>query len=104
MVGSDFIAHVAFAGVAAVGGFFFAIGGLFFLMLGAFELVIGIGLLNLANWARILTIVCAAIGLAAASLGVLGALVHFLPVLMMRRAITARELTRSSSGISRNRT
>jgi hypothetical protein len=87
MLGSDFIAHrlvglpmVFFAGIATVGG-------LFFLTLGVFELVIGIGLLNLANWARILTMVFAAIGLVAAALGALGALAHVLPVLMMRRLI-----------------
>jgi hypothetical protein len=90
MLGSDFIAHrlVNMPALSVAGTAVFVGIGLFFLLAGAFQLVIAIGLLNLANWARVLTMVFAAIGLAAAALGVLGALVHFLPVLMMRRAIT----------------
>ncbi len=87
MLGSEFIAHIVVGVPMFVVAGIATVGGLFFLMLGAFELVIAIGLLNLANWARILTIVCAAIGLAAAAVGALGALAHFLPVLMMRRLI-----------------
>jgi hypothetical protein len=70
MLGSDFITHrllglpaVAVAGVAVFVGI-----GLLFLLSGAVGLVIAISLLNLANWARIVTMVFAVIGVAAAAL------------------------------------
>ena len=86
LVGSGFLAQrmaplaLIFAGLATIGG-------VFLLLLGVFDLVLGIGLLNLANWARLVTMVCAAIGLAGAALGVLTALAHLFPVLLMRRAV-----------------
>jgi hypothetical protein len=87
LVGSGFLAqHMAplpliFAGLATIGG-------VFLILLAVFDLVLGIGLLKLANWARLVTMVFAAIGLVFAALGTLGAMVHFFPFLMMRRAVS----------------
>jgi hypothetical protein len=87
MLGSEFLANrlaggqrVFFAGLAGVGG-------ILFLLFGVFELVVAIGLLNLANWARLITMIGAAIGLVLAALGTFGAAIHFFPVLITRRMV-----------------
>ncbi len=52
----------------------------------ALDVVTGIGLLNMRNWARVLTIVIVGIGLFFAALGILSGLLHF------RIFLTFREL------------
>jgi len=49
----------------------------------------GIGLLKLRNWARILTIVLAGLGLCSAVFGILMALLHFRIFVTLREAIVA---------------
>jgi hypothetical protein len=49
-----------------------AVGGVILIVLGVIAGVIGIGLWKLANWARIVTIVCAVIGILGAVVGMIG--------------------------------
>jgi hypothetical protein len=64
----------------ALGGplaIFGAFAGVAFLIFAALYVVCGVGLLKLANWARILTIVLVALGLVFSAFGAFGAMVAF---------------------------
>jgi hypothetical protein len=66
------------AGVGA--GFLAGLGavlGVVILVFAALDVLLGWGLWKLKNWARIVTIVLAAIGIAGALFGLLGAFLHF---------------------------
>jgi hypothetical protein len=67
--------------------------GIFFLAWAAFDAFIGIGLLKLQNWARIVTIVLAGLGLFFSAVGLLFSLTHvfgfFFFGLLVRRIIVA---------------
>ena len=67
-------------GLATLMGFLGAGVGIFFLVWGVIDVLIGIGLLKLKNWARIVTIVFAAIGACFQIFGLLTSLAHFNPV------------------------
>lgn len=54
-----------------------AFAGVLFLILAALYIACGVGLLKLANWARILTVVLIAIGLAFTVLGLFQAMMPF---------------------------
>ncbi len=51
--------------------------GIFLLLIGIVDIVLGVGLLQVKEWARIVSIVLAGIGAALGVLGLLGGLVHF---------------------------
>lgn len=70
--------------LAQIGG---TVIGLLFLVFAALYLVGGIGLWKLQNWARILVIVLCSLGAFFNGLGVLVALFHFHPLLVVWRAI-----------------
>ncbi len=61
--------------IAGLGG---AMAAVVFLLCAALSIVVGIGLLKLLNWARILTIVLAAIGLVFGLLGIVSGLAHLI--------------------------
>lgn len=65
---------------SALGGplaIFGAFAGVAFLIFAALYVTCGVGLLKLANWARILTIILVALGLLFAAFGAFGAMVAF---------------------------
>lgn len=64
-----------------------AILGAFFVVLGAVYVFVGVSLLNLANWARTVTIVLAAISLFFAALGVFAGGMHFFLFFAFRRVM-----------------
>jgi hypothetical protein len=51
--------------------------GIFFLIIAAVDVALAIGLLNLKEWARIVTIVLTGIGAALGLLGLLAGFIHF---------------------------
>jgi hypothetical protein len=77
-------ARPGFGIVAGIGG---AVLGVFFLVFAAFYLITAIGLMKLQNWARILVIILCGVGVFFYALGVMGALFHFHPMLVLWRAI-----------------
>ena len=87
LLGSNFLANRAPGLPGVLIGLGGTLLGVFIAGLGALYLVAGIGLLALKEWARILTMVVAGIGLIFAALAVMGGLVHFLIVLAFRRLI-----------------
>ena len=74
-------------GMGMVAGVGTVIIGLIMLGVGAVYILMGVGLWKLQNWARILTIVFAALGVCFYGLGILGALMHFHIFLLFWRAI-----------------
>jgi hypothetical protein len=85
MVGGTFVAAIlgnaargnggtAMAGMGAIIG---VVGGVFLLILAALYGALGWGMWGLKNWARIVTIVLAAIGACLQVLGLMGSLMHF---------------------------
>ncbi len=81
---ANMVARPGFGMAAGIGG---AILGVFFLAVGALYAVIGTGMLNLWNWLRILVIVLSFVGAFFYAAGILTALFHFHPVLVLWRAI-----------------
>jgi hypothetical protein len=81
---ANMIARPGFGMATAIGG---AVLGVFFLGVGALYAVIGTGMLNLWNWLRVLVIVLSFVGAFFYALGILTALLHFHPVLVLWRAI-----------------
>jgi hypothetical protein len=84
IVGGGFVATLmkqqGEAGSAGLAGIMAGLGaalGIFFLILAALDVAIAIGLLNLKEWARIVTIVLTGIGAALGLLGLLGGFIHF---------------------------
>jgi len=69
--------------MAGVGGVIFAV---ICLGVAALYLMVGLGFLKLQNWARILAIVMAALGLIVTGFAILGPLVHFHPIFLLWRA------------------
>jgi uncharacterized membrane protein (DUF2068 family) len=70
--------------MAGIGG---ALIGLMLLGVAAVYVIMGVGLWKLQNWARILTIVLAGLGVLFFGVGILGALFHFHILLLFWRAI-----------------
>jgi hypothetical protein len=70
--------------MAGIGG---AVLGGFFVVIAAVYAVVGAGFLKLQNWARVLTIVLCGLGVLFYALGILTALVHFHPLLVVWRAV-----------------
>ena len=81
---ANLAARPGFGMVAGVGG---AILGVFFLVFAAFYMITAVGLMKLQNWARILVIVLCGLGVFFNALGVLSALFHLHPLLVLWRAI-----------------
>lgn len=80
LLGGGFMATMMSQQQGAAAGLLGAIGaaaGVMFLLCAALSALVGWGLLKLKGWARIVTIVLAAIGIAGALLQVFGALAHF---------------------------
>ncbi len=80
MMGGGFIASVLSQQQGASAGLLAAVGaaaGVFFLVCAAIAVLLGWGLLKLKEWARIVTIVFAALGVLGGLLGLFGVLAHF---------------------------
>jgi hypothetical protein len=73
-----------FGMIAGIGG---AILGGFFLAFAAFYAITAVGLMKLQNWARILVIILCGLGVFFYALGVLSALFHLHPMLVLWRAL-----------------
>ncbi len=84
MVGS----MVARPGLGAMAGAVGVFVGVVFLGIAILYAVIGVGFLKLQNWARILVIVLSGLGVLLNGLGILGALVHLHPLLVVWRLIS----------------
>jgi hypothetical protein len=88
LLGGAMVANMAarpgFGMMAGVGGVVF---GVFFLIIAGVYALVGTGFLKLQNWARILTIVLSSLGVLSYGLGILSALFHLHPVLVLWRAI-----------------
>jgi hypothetical protein len=89
LFGGAIIATLGMSVPAAMVGVGVAIAAVFFFGLAALDVVTGIGLLNMRNWARVITIVLVGLGLFFAVLGLLSGLLHFRIFLMFREAIIA---------------
>lgn len=76
-----------YPGMAMLTGIGGAVIGLMLLGLAAVYVIMGVGLWKLQNWARLLTIVLAALGVVFYGVGILGALFHFHILLLYWRAI-----------------
>jgi len=88
LVGGAMVANMAMRpGMGMLAGVGGAILGVFFLAIAALYGVIGFGMLKLQNWARILVIVLSFIGALFNALGILTAMIHFHPALMLWRLI-----------------
>ncbi len=88
LLGGAMIANMAARpGMGMVAGIGGAILGVSFLGIAAVYAVMGIGFLKLQNWARILTIVLCGLGALFYALGILTALFHFHPAVVLWRAI-----------------
>jgi uncharacterized membrane protein (DUF2068 family) len=75
---------IASAGVAV---------GIFLILLAAIDILIGVGLMKLKEWARMTSIILAAIGAALGVLGLLGGFVHFvLFATIIRACVLAVEI------------
>jgi hypothetical protein len=81
---SNLAARPGFGMIAGIGG---AILGVFFLAFAVFYLITAIGLMKLQNWARILVIILCGLGVFFYALGVLSALFHLHPMLVLWRAL-----------------
>lgn len=81
---ANLAARPGFGVIAGIGG---AILGVFFLAFAAFYVITAMGLMRLQNWARILVIILCGLGVFFYALGVLSALFHLHPVLVLWRAI-----------------
>lgn len=80
MLGGGFIATIMSQQQRAGAGFLGAIGaaaGVFVIVCAALAIVLGLGLMKLKEWARIATIVLAAIGVVFGLLGLFTVLAHF---------------------------
>ena len=73
-------------GLGVMAGVGSAIIAVIFLGFAALYLMIGLGFLKLQNWARVLAIVLAALGLIVNGFAILGPLVHFHPIFLLWRA------------------
>ena len=73
-------------GLGNMAGLGSAIVAVIFLGFAALYLMIGLGFLKLQNWARVLAIVLAALGLIVNGFAILGPLVHFHPIFLLWRA------------------
>jgi hypothetical protein len=74
-------------GMGMFAGALGAIIGVVFLGFAILYLVVGIGFLKLQNWARVLVIVLSGLGALVNGLGILTALFHFHPLIVVGRAI-----------------
>ena len=86
LFGSAIVATLGMSVPASLVGIGVAMAAVFFFGLAALDVVTGIGLLNLRNWARLVTIVLVGLGLLFAVLGLLSSLLHFRIFLMFREA------------------
>ena len=87
IAGAAFIASLDFTGMPLLAGIG-AVGGVLLILFGAIYIVVGVGLLKLANWARLMTMALAATSLVFAFLA--GGLVYFpFWAFALRRFITA---------------
>jgi len=84
IVGGGFVATImnqqGQAGSAGLASMMAGLGaalGIFFLIIAAVDVALAIGLLNLKEWARIVTIVLTGLGAALGLLGLLGGFIHF---------------------------
>lgn len=83
MLGGGFIASMMSQQQGAGAGLLAAVGaaaGVFLLFCAAIAAFLGWGLLKLKNWARIVTIVFAALGAVGALFGIFAVLAHFAPI------------------------
>jgi len=88
LVGGAMVANMAMRpGMGMLAGVGGAILGVFFLAIAALYAVIGVGMLKLWNWARVLVIVLSGLGTLFNGLGVLTALFHLHPLLIVWRLI-----------------
>jgi hypothetical protein len=88
LLGGAMLANMAMRpGMGMLAGIGGAILGVFFLGIAALYGVIGFGMLKLQNWARILVIVLSFIGAFFNAIGILTAMIHFHPALMLWRLI-----------------
>ena len=87
MMGGVILSRMAATPIGMMGGVGVAFVSVFFLAIAVLYVVVGVGLWKLLNWARILTIVLVGLSTIIHILGVLGALVHFHPLLFVWRAI-----------------
>jgi hypothetical protein len=81
---ANLTARPGFGGLAAIGGVLL---GVFFLAFAAFYVATAVGLMKLRNWARILVIIICAVGVCFYAVGLLSALFHLQPVLVLWRAV-----------------
>ena len=81
---ANLTARPGFGMLAGIGG---VILGVFFLAFAAFYVVTAVGLMKLQNWARILVIILCGVGVCFYALGVLSALFHLHPLLVLWRAM-----------------
>ena len=87
-LGGPMVSRMAmYPGMGMVAGIGTVIIGLIMLGVAAVYILMGVGLWKLQNWARILTIVLAGLGVLFYGVSILGALVHFQIFLMFWRAI-----------------
>jgi hypothetical protein len=86
LLGGALVASLGMSLPASLVGIGVAIAACVFFAFAALDVVTGIGLLNMRNWARLVTIVLVGLGLLFAVLGVLSGLLHF------RIFVTFREL------------
>ena len=86
LLGGALVASLGMSLPTSLVGIGVAIAACFFFALAALDIVTGIGLLNMKNWARIVSIVLVGLGLLFAVLGVLSGLLH------SRIFLTFREL------------
>lgn len=77
MIGSRMNGAEGSSAVAGMGAVIGVVGGVFCLIMAALYGVVGWGMWGLKNWARMVTIVLAAIGGLLQALGMMGSLVHF---------------------------
>jgi hypothetical protein len=89
LVGGAMIGSMAARpGMGAMAGALGAVFGVVFLGLAILYAVVGVGFLKLQNWSRILTIVLCGLGILFNGLGILTALFHFHPLVVVGRAIS----------------
>jgi len=89
LLGGALVAGLGMSLPTSLVGIGVAVAAVFFFGLAALDVVTGIGLLNMRNWARIITVVLVGLGLLSAVPGLLSGLLHFRILLMFREACIA---------------
>jgi hypothetical protein len=87
LMGGVMLSRMGAGPIGVLGGVGVAVAAVIFLVIAVLYVVVGVGLFKVQNWARILTIVLVGLGALAQALGVLGALIHLHPFLVIWRAI-----------------